>query len=155
MVTSISFSKTRMQGDNCCNNLFNRKRRRVNVMSVFCCTKWSCLTLRVSLITSLDVFENLLFALGIYLGIITSSCVSALALNSAAMSTSSRVCGQENLYICLREYHGTNVTTFCDYIAILASATLKRDHSLTDLRDGCNSADVSVYLRSTNLCCNV
>ncbi len=39
------------------------------------------------------------------------------------------------------------ITTFRDYIAILASATLKRDHSLADLGDGCNSTNVSIYLR--------
>ena len=155
MVACISFAESWMQGNNSCNNLFNRKRRRVNVVGIFCSTKWCCLTLRISLIASLDVFEDLLLTLGVYLGIVSGSCVSTLALNGSAVSTSSRICGQENLYISLGEYHGANVTTFCDYIAILARATLKRDHSLTDLRNGCNSTNVSIYLRSTNLCCNV
>ena len=124
-------------------------------MSVFCSAQWCCLTLRVGLVSSLDVFENLLLTLSVYLGIVSGGCVSTLALNGSAVSTSSRVCGQENLYISFGEYHGANVTTFSNYIAILASATLKRDHSLTDLRDGCNSANVSIYLWGTNLCRNV
>ena len=144
-----------MQGNNSRNNLFNRKRRRVNVMSVFCCTKWRCLTLRISLIASFDVFEDLLLTLSVYLSIVSGGCVSTLALNGATVSTCCRISGQENLYICLGEYHGANVTTFCDYIAILASTTLQGNHSLTYFRDGCNSTDVSVYLWGTNLCGNV
>ncbi len=77
------------------------------------------LTLKSSLIASLDVFEDLLFAHGIYLGIVP---VAASPPNGSAVS---RMCGQENLTSAFGEYHGANVTTFRDYIAILASATLR------------------------------
>ncbi len=69
--------------------------------------------------------SDLLFALGIYLGIIAGSCISTLALNGGG----ERAAGSAVKKTFTSASRGIPrcQSVLRDYIAILASATLKRD----------------------------